>query len=287
MTPQNPYLRFVEGYRRLADEARQFPLGSLAKSGQPLVQVHRPTALIFSPHPDDEVIIGAIALRLLREARWNVANVAVTLGSKKERQLERLAELRGCCDYIGFELIETKPRGLERVNIRTREEEPAIWSESVSIIAEILANRRPHAILIPHEDDWNATHIGTHHVVIDALRTLGTFSCYVIETEFWGAMSTPNLIVEVSAEDLADLIGALTFHVGEVKRNPYHLTLPAWMIDNVRRGAELVGGQGGAAPSFVFATLYRFRQWRGGKFCTVLHRGMQISAPAAVDDLFQ
>jgi LmbE family N-acetylglucosaminyl deacetylase len=37
--------------------------------------------LIFSPHPDDECIIGGLALRLLREAKWNVINVAVTLGS--------------------------------------------------------------------------------------------------------------------------------------------------------------------------------------------------------------
>ena len=54
---------------------------------------------------------------------------------------------------------------------------------------------------------------------------------------------------------------ALSFHVGEVKRNPYHLLLPAWMQDNVRRGGELVGGQGGAAPDFSFCTLYRYRHW--------------------------
>ena len=72
-----------------------------------------------------------------------------------------------------------------------------------------------------------------------------------------------NLMVEISAPDLADLITALTFHVGEVQRNPYHLTLPAWMVDNVRRGGELVGGQGGAAPDFTFATLYRLSRWNG------------------------
>ena len=36
------------------------------------------------------------------------------------------------------------------------------------------------------------------------------------------------------------------------------------MQDNVRRGGELVGGQGGAAPDFTFATLYRLRQWQDG-----------------------
>ena len=48
------------------------------------------------------------------------------------------------------------------------------------------------------------------------------------------------------------------------ERNPYHLLVPAWMQDNVRRGGELVGGQGGAAPDFTFCTLYRLRRWRDG-----------------------
>ncbi len=77
-------------------------------------------------------------------------------------------------------------------------------------------------------------------------------------------MDTPNLMIEICARDLTDLIGALSFHAGEVRRNPYHLRLPAWMIDNVRRGGELVGGQGGAVPEFAFATLYRWSRWEEG-----------------------
>jgi len=78
---------------------------------------------------------------------------------------------------------------------------------------------------------------------------------------FWGQMTDPNLLVESSVEDVGDLMAALACHVGEVRRNPYHARLPAWMMDNVRRGAELVGRPGGAAPDFTFATLYRLRQW--------------------------
>jgi len=83
-------------------------------------------------------------------------------------------------------------------------------------------------------------------------------------------MQSPNLMVEYSATDLADLVAATSFHVGEVKRNPYHLLLPAWMQDNVRRGAELVGGQGGAAPTFMFAQLFRAQKWDGAELQTLL-----------------
>jgi hypothetical protein len=103
-------------------------------------------------------------------------------------------------------------------------------------------------------------------------------ACQVVETEFWGAMDAPNLMVESSVSDLADLVAALSLHVGEVARNAFHLRRPAWMMDNVRRGAELVGGQGGAAPSFAFATLYRLRHWTDGRLHEVLDCGQVLSS---------
>jgi len=253
------------------------PLGEEAPPKHTPLPSNAPKVLIFSPHPDDEVIIGGLPLRLRREAGMNVINVAVTQGSNKARQVERWKELAACCNYIGFGLVATRENGLEGVNIKTRAQEPQQWREKVERIAALL-REPPRAIFFPHDDDWNSSHIGTHHLVVDALGQLGPdFSCYTVETEFWGAMDTPNLMVESSERDLGDLITALSFHVGEVRRNPYHVRMPAWMIDNVRRGGELVGGQGGAAPNFAFATLYRLRQWRNGAFAEVLGKGRFLS----------
>ena len=53
---------------------------------RPPLPADAPRALIFSPHPDDECIIGGLALRLLREAGMRVVNVAVTQGSRADRQ---------------------------------------------------------------------------------------------------------------------------------------------------------------------------------------------------------
>jgi hypothetical protein len=208
-------------------------------------------------------------------------NVAVTLGSNPARQPERWQELEACCRHIGFQLIATGPRGLEGVNLRTRTSQPEAWRQSVECIAEVLRAHRPQAIFFPHDDDWNSTHIGTHHLVADALALVGEgFKCLTLETEFWGAMKTPNLLVECSQRDLIDLITALACHVGEVKRNPYHLRLPAWLMDNVRRGTELVGGQGGMAPGFLFGTLYRLRRWGGARFENVYREGRFLSHQA-------
>ena len=234
-------------------------------------------AVIFSPHPDDECIVGGLALRLLREAKWNVVNVAVTLGSKKLRRAARLKELANACDYLGFSLIVAGAAGLENINLHAHRKNLKWWSQSVKVIAEILKKVRPRVIFIPHEQDRHETHIGTHFLIMDALKKMpARFQCFVVETEFWGQLTDPNLVVEIKSQDLADLVSALSFHVGEVKRNAYHLRLPAWMMDNVRR-AETVGTHGSAAPNFVFANIYRLRKWKRGRLVDVLKRGKFLS----------
>jgi len=283
----NPYAKFVTECAGLIKGARDLPLGGLSSAQRPDIKPDAPRALFFAPHPDDETISGGLALRLYREAKLNVINVAVTQGSKKERQAERLVELQNACNYLGFGLQTTVPNGLERVTARTRQSDPGYWAGMVKVIADILVKRQPRVILFPHERDWNGTHIGVHHLVMDALKQMPAgFECFTVETEFWGAMDDPNLTVEISDADLADLIAATSFHVGEVKRNPYHLSLPAWMMDNVRRGAELVGGQGGAAPEFTFAALCRLRKWSGGRLQKVLEGGKFLSKSENPASLF-
>jgi len=283
----NPYHQFVADYAKLLAAGKNYPLGGFPVPERKPPAAPTQTALIFSPHPDDEVIIGGLPLRLLRELNMNVMNVAVTQGSNKARQAERWKELKACCDYIGFGLIQTGENGLEGINLKAREAQPEQWKASVARIAQILQARKPAVIFFPHVRDWNSSHIGTHHLVMEALQGLARgFSCYAVETEFWGAMDAPNLMVETSPADLADLITALSFHVGEVKRNPYHLRLPAWMIDNVRRGGELVGGQGGEAPDFTFATLYRLSYWDGNSLKPVFEKGLFVGKNQQLGQLF-
>ncbi len=281
------YHNFVAEFARLVHEGKSLPLGGFEPIPAPAIAPDAPKALFFAPHPDDECIVGGIALRIMREAGMKMLNVAVTQGSKTERQAERLKELQAACKYIGFELITTGPNGLEKINPKTRGEDPLHWATCVNVILNILKEQQPRIIMFPHDRDWNSSHIGTHFLVMDALKQMPPeFGCFLVETEFWGQMADPNLMVEISARDLTDLITATTFHVVEVKRNPYHLLLPAWMMDNVRRGTELVGGQGGTAPDFTFAALYRLRKWTGGRVERVLDGGKQVSAETDISQLF-
>ena len=274
----NSYRNLVDEYARLYRRGVELPLGNLPTAANSESLSTGPVGLIFSPHPDDEGIIGGAPLRLQREAGWRIKNVAVTLGSNRPRRSERLAELRGACAYLGFGLIVPDEAGWDQVTLAGRSEATSGWASKVAAVASLLRAEKPAALFYPHADDWNGTHIGTHWLVMDAVRQVGSdWNGLLVETEYWGQMARPNLMVEVSAEQLSDQVAGVSFHVGEVRRNPFHLRLPAWMQDNVRRGSELVGGQGGAAPDFDFATLYRVQAWKCGQLESVLPSGRSVS----------
>ncbi|MDF7823493.1 PIG-L family deacetylase [Pontiellaceae bacterium B12227] len=258
----NPYLTYVESIQAGVQSAK-----GLAVSGCRDVVESESKVLLFSPHPDDECIIGLLPLRLMKELGKQIINVPVTFGSDENRRQGRANELADACAYLGW--------GIHREHADFR-------ALDVADVVNVLTKIQPEIIVMPHSMDWNSRHIATHFLIAEALEKMPeAFSCIVVESEYWGAMDDPNLMVEADAEMLAELIAATSLHVEEVVRNPYHLLLPAWMQDNVRRGGELVGGQGGAAPDFSFATLYRLRNWSGGEFVKCIDGGLNIPLGAA------
>src|SRR5271170_5690598 len=177
----NPYQNFVSSIAQLAATGKALPLGGIPPPHKFQPPADAPVALIFSPHPDDECIIGGFALRLMREAGMRVINVAVTQGSSKERRQPRWQELKNACDWLGFELEKAGPDGLEQINPKTRADDPKHWADAVKVIAAALVKHQPRAIFFPHELDWNSTHIGTHFLILDALKTLpAIFQCLVV-----------------------------------------------------------------------------------------------------------
>jgi len=263
----NPYLEFIESIEDGVEKAKGLSLSECRTAEQGILNNEGVSkVLLFSPHPDDECITGLLPLRLMREAGKQIINVPITFGGNVERQAGRAAELEEACGYLGWEIH----RGVE-----------GSQNLEVDDVVRILDKFQPEIIFMPHSRDWNSRHISTHFLVMDALKKMGPdFSCLMVQTEFWGAMDAPNLMVEGDAKTVADLVAATSLHVEEVARNPYHLRLPAWMQDNVRRGGELVGEQGGAAPDFGFATLYCLCKWQGGKRVGVIEEGKMIPVGA-------
>ncbi len=280
---KNPFLSLIEKHIALYQTFRNLDLGEFAGGQAPKTSKNGPKVLIFSPHPDDECITGGLALRLMYEKHVRIINVAVTLGSKKERRGPRLEELTNACKYLGFDLVKPAAEGFDNINLEGKAADPEAWAQQVNIIKDLLLQERPTMICIPHKADWNKTHVGTHHLIMDALAAAGpTFQCLVVETEYWGALKNPNVMLELSVSDMTELVAATSLHKGEIARNPYHIFLPAWMMDNVRRGGELVCGQGEEPPDITFAMLCQVTKWTGVEIVDVIEEGMYFSA---VDDL--
>ncbi len=283
----NPFLPYVRAFEELLTSGRSLVPGGMPSPDLPAVAADAPVCLIFSPHPDDEAITGGLSWRLRRQDAWRVVNVAVTLGSKQLRRAERWAELSACCSHLGFELLSASgeaTHGLEPNALRMAAAEPVYWHAAVQKVATLLLQYRPRVVVCPHDNDGHAAHIGTHRLVTDALRHIGSAVLpHVVLTEYWNTQPDPGLMVELSAADVSELVAALSLHAGEVARNPYHLTLPAWCIDAVRRGAERVGAPGSEAPGFTFATLYGWQRWTGTVLEPMPARMLALSCgPAAL-----
>lgn len=205
------------------------PAGS-GPAGQPIV-------LIVAPHPDDECLMGGYALRMKLEWNARVCVFPFTLGSKKDRQAARQQELKNACAVLNFEVLE---------------------GGDLAATVEAL---HPDFIFAPHSEDGHPAHKSAHEAAVNAMNTyLKKHPKKVfrfLQTEFWHAMKEPNLLIPLSSDQVA-LIGlALMKHVGEVSRNPYHLRLPAWYMDQVRRGSEKVSGMGSSGHGdWVFGQLY-------------------------------
>ncbi len=208
------------------------------------------TVMILSPHPDDESIVGSLALRLSLENNAHIINIAVTIGSNKERQAERIQELNNACELLQMDC--------EYLNEN--------WKIKEKELKSLIQKFQPQLIIAPHTKDFHPAHIKTGELLKKVLLSLKKETVLVAWSEFWGQMARPNILVEVPNEIVELQMKALEMHVGEVARNPYHLRLPAWMMDNVRRGSEVVGGKGSQAGAMAFGVLYQCQLYKNGKF---------------------
>ena len=227
-------------------------IGLAASGNRGIRRGMKKRALILAPHPDDESIIGLLPLRLKEECGVEVWVVPVTLGSQKERRAARAKELRAACTRLDFRLKFPVS--------------PLQGTAQVKDLVGLLKHIRPTVVFLPHAQDGHPTHRETHRLGVAAMDALVPLEFPVVETEYWHPLEHPNLMVSAGEEQVGTLCEALSCHKGEVARNDYAARLPAWMIDNVRRGAELLGGAGSAAPEMAYATLYRVRKRAGCKW---------------------
>lgn len=204
--------------------------------------------IILAPHPDDECLMASLALRLKIENKAEVLAVAVTLGSNEKRRSERTLEFNDSCQVLGFEpyLIASDD-----------------WKDKENFISQIITDKSINLIIAPHLNDHHPAHIKTSRLARKIISDTA-FNGVLLESEFWGELPSPNLLIEVTKDVFTLEFNALTKHQGEITRNPYHLRLAANLVNNVRLGAEKVQALGESSPDFAFGNLYQLYQVKDG-----------------------
>ncbi|MFZ4714994.1 MAG: PIG-L deacetylase family protein [Bacteriovoracaceae bacterium] len=225
-----PYIKCIsENYwRALKQSPKKYNLKTL-KSDQ--------VVLLVSPHPDDEAISGGLALRLKNELGFCIINVPFSLGSKVSRQSERLEELKNACQHLGFTLTPPLTKGSEK-----------------NELLQLIGKHKPSIVITCHDQDGHKTHEECSRLVQQALQE-SDFKGKIVFHEFWQPQKSPNLLLELSEDNVSKMVEALLFHQGEIERNPYHLRLPFTLADNSRRGSELVGGVEKASQEILYSVL--------------------------------
>jgi len=244
MTPEE----FVGYFTGVLHQAEDIPLGNYKKMEWPPVKPNAPRVMLFSAHPDDECFV-ALAVRLRREG-CHIVNVAMTLG-RDEQSLRRASELQSACAFLDFELAVNN--GKEPV--RTYQVHSEEGRKQASSMILVMERYRPDIVITHHGRDFHPDHTGTNRIVRDAIG-YSKWDGLLFESEYWHQLESPNVMIEVSDVDVVVMLKALSFHKGELERNPYHVRLPALLSDNVRR-CEVVMGRGCTAPTFDFAAIYQ------------------------------
>ena len=230
--------------------------------GRTSLKAHRNiNALILAPHPDDECLMSPYALRLLLENQVRVHAVSVTTGSNTARQTERQVEFQNACAVMNF-----TPYVLSLE-----------WDKKADEIKEIIQREKINLIIAPHLHDHHPAHIKTGELARKIMNEV-SFDGIYLESQFWGELKAPNLLVEVTQEAFELSFEALTKHTGEVSRNPYHLRLASYLVNNVRLGAEKVATLGSAAPTFAFGALYQGYRVENGTLKNLPHQILDSAA---------
>lgn len=226
-----------------------------------------PCCLICAPHPDDESLVGGLALRMRHQEAWRVVNLSITLGSQTDRRQARWHEAQAACNYLGFDLaspLGIQEHAFENITLQAFEAQSPHWLNCVANLAIQLQVFKPRMIIVPHAMDGHTTHCATYHLLMQALPLAKlTESCHLLLSEYWNTQLSPRLMLALSPTEVGQMMTATAMHTGEVMRNPYHRSLPAWLIDGARRGAERVGLPGQAATGMTMAALYGWLIWDG------------------------
>ncbi|MBL8029940.1 MAG: PIG-L family deacetylase [Candidatus Doudnabacteria bacterium] len=272
---------YLEVLLSAKEAAAKIPLGVYDPIVWPELRPDAPTAMLLSAHPDDEWLsFMPLGLRLRREG-YNVVVVAVTLG-RPEQHARRLSELTAACRYGGMELCVPGPEG-KGLRDQIRNENGETFSGAVEEVLKLTNRYMPKVFITHHAEDGHRDHKSCNRLakIATACSKQHTF---LVETEYWQDIGEPNCQLEVAYLDVVRVMEGVSFHKGELERNPYHLTYPLLGMLNAQY-VERVVGFGNPAAKFQFSVILKLTVFKMGRQYDYKHPS-QLSTDQSVSMLF-
>ena len=195
------------------------------------------TALLVSPHPDDELIPAGGTLLTLRDAGWRVHNLACGLG-RPEQHERRRAELTRACQVAGFELDCIEPP----VSMSRGDDLDEAGQRLLASVRQRLDALEPELVVGPGPEDAHHAHELVARAVIDAVEAAARPQT-VWWWELWGHLRRATLLVDVE-QVLGRVIAALRCHTSELGRSDYARLVAARAEVASILGPERVFGYG-------------------------------------------
>ena len=174
------------------------------------MSAERPTALLLSPHPDDELLGCPAHLFALRDAGWRIVDVALTLGSDEAHRGRRRAELQEACSRAGFELVVP---------------DTELLGGGVQEMCALATGYSARVLVAPSPHDDHPVHARAGRLAIAAARAGAAPLLWL--WALWADLGLPTSLCVFDAQRLAQIEHALAGHTGELGRNDYRRLLRA------------------------------------------------------------
>jgi LmbE family N-acetylglucosaminyl deacetylase len=214
-----------------------------------------PAVIAVSPHPDDELLGAPATLMALRDAGWEVVNLACSLG-RPEDQERRRAELIAACRAAHFELVI--PDGLAPIG--ADDDLDLAQSRLSGAIGELVQRYGARLIVGPSPHDGHHGHEVVGRAIRDAVETRGE-PAEVMFWGLWGEVPIPNVFVGFGPDRLHEIQRALSSHAGELQRNRFDRLLESRAAANAVLGPERVFGFGSRGTAHEYAELLMQVAW--------------------------
>jgi LmbE family N-acetylglucosaminyl deacetylase len=159
----------------------------------------RTSALVFAPHPDDEVLGCGGTILLKKRVGTHVACVYMTDGSTSHRQFMPAEELRRV--RMAEAVDATGLMGIPRTDVHFLGfEDSRVGSfrlQAVERVVALLQTYRPVEVFVPYRNDGVADHEDTYSIATEACRQSG-LALEVCEYPVWAWNSWPWVSLQVA-----------------------------------------------------------------------------------------